>query len=47
MPEWSEYVDEHRARHVWKCKPCGYSFEAVICVRRRSANGNAFEEQAM
>jgi rubredoxin len=24
-------------RHVWKCEPCGYSFEATIAGRRRSA----------
>jgi transcription elongation factor Elf1 len=30
-PEWSQYVDERRVRHVWKCEPCGYSFEATIC----------------
>jgi ribosomal protein L37AE/L43A len=26
-PEWSEYVDERRIRHVWVCDACGYSFE--------------------
>jgi len=31
MPERSEYVDERRVRHVWKCEPCGYTFEATIC----------------
>ncbi len=37
VPEWSEYVDKYRMRHVWKCEPCGYTFEATIVARRRSA----------
>jgi len=37
VPEWSEYVDEYRVRHVWKCEPCGYYFEATIATRRRGA----------
>jgi len=23
-------VDEYRVRHIWKCEPCGYAFEATI-----------------
>ena len=36
VPEWSEYVDEYRVRHIWKCEPCHYSFEATIASRHRS-----------
>jgi rubrerythrin len=31
LPEWSEFVDEHRVRHLWRCEPCGYSFETTVC----------------
>ena len=37
VPEWSEYVDEYRVRHIWKCEPCHYSFEATIATRHLSA----------
>jgi hypothetical protein len=36
VSEWSEHVDEYRVRHIWKCEPCHYSFEATIASRRRS-----------
>jgi Zn finger protein HypA/HybF involved in hydrogenase expression len=29
-PEWSEHIDDYRVRHLWKCEPCNYSFEAII-----------------
>ena len=29
MPEWSEYVDERRVRHLWECEACGYAFETT------------------
>jgi hypothetical protein len=31
MPEWSEFLDERRVRHLWQCEPCGYSFETIVC----------------
>jgi ribosomal protein L37AE/L43A len=31
MPEWSEYVDERRVRHLWQCDACGYAFETIVC----------------
>jgi transcription elongation factor Elf1 len=31
VPEWSEFVDERRVRHLWACEACGYSFETTIC----------------
>ena len=31
MPEWTEYLNERRARHVWECDACGYSFETLVC----------------
>jgi hypothetical protein len=30
MPEWSEYLSEHRVRHLWTCDACGYRFETVV-----------------
>ena len=35
MPEWSEYVDENRVRHLWKCEACDYAFETQFTMRRR------------
>ena len=37
MPEWSEYVDERRVRHLWECDACGYSFETLVCFPEQSA----------
>ena len=31
MPEWSEYMTEHRVRHLWECEACGYKFETLVC----------------
>ena len=30
LPEWSEYLDRHRVRHLWECEACGYKFETLI-----------------
>jgi hypothetical protein len=30
MPEWSEYLNERRVRHLWTCDTCGYRFETVV-----------------
>jgi hypothetical protein len=30
-PEWSEYVDDRRIRHLWSCDCCGYQFETLVC----------------
>jgi hypothetical protein len=30
MPEWSEYVDKRRVRHLWECKACEYAFETIV-----------------
>ena len=30
VPEWSEYVDERRVRHLWECGACGYAFETTV-----------------
>jgi ribosomal protein L37AE/L43A len=30
-PEWSEYLDERRVRHLWTCDSCGYEFESMVC----------------
>lgn len=29
VPEWSEYVEPDRIRHLWRCEQCGTSFETV------------------
>ena len=30
VPEWSEFVDARRVRHLWECEACGYAFETTI-----------------
>jgi hypothetical protein len=30
MPEWSEYLKDHRVRHLWSCEQCGYKFETLV-----------------
>jgi ribosomal protein S27AE len=30
MPEWSEFIDARRVRHLWACERCGYSFETTV-----------------
>ncbi len=30
MPEWSEYLNQHRMRHVWECEACGYKYETLV-----------------
>ena len=29
-PEWSEYLDDRRIRHLWSCDGCGYEFESEV-----------------
>jgi ribosomal protein L37AE/L43A len=29
-PEWSEYLDDRRIRHLWSCDSCGYEFESTV-----------------
>ena len=29
-PEWSEYIDECRIRHLWCCDRCDYKFETLV-----------------
>jgi len=31
MPEWSEYLKDHRVRYLWECEACGYRFETLVC----------------
>jgi len=31
MPEWSEYLQDHRVRYLWECDACGYRFETLVC----------------
>ena len=37
MPEWSEYVDENRVRHLWKCEACDYAFETLVYYETEAA----------
>jgi len=30
MPEWSEWLDNARVRHLWTCEACGYAFETTV-----------------
>ena len=30
MPEWSEYLNDRRVRHLWSCDQCGYKFETLV-----------------
>jgi hypothetical protein len=38
-PEWSEYIDDRRIRHLWSCDRCDYRFETLVCYPARSAAG--------
>jgi hypothetical protein len=29
-PQWSEYVDDLRVRHLWMCEACDYQFETLV-----------------
>jgi len=29
-PDWSEYLDSQRVRHLWACESCGYQFETLV-----------------
>jgi len=33
VPEWSEFIDERRLRHLWTCESCGYQFETLVRFR--------------
>ncbi len=30
VPEWTEYRDGGRIRHLWQCDACGCAFETVV-----------------
>jgi transcription elongation factor Elf1 len=32
LSEWLEYLDSHRARHLWHCDACGVSFETTVRI---------------
>ena len=36
-PEWSEYIQEGRIRHLWSCDSCDYRFETLVCYRMLDA----------
>lgn len=29
-PDWSEYLEDHKVRHLWACETCDYNFETVV-----------------
>ena len=29
-PDWSEYLDDRKVRHLWACDACGYTFETTV-----------------
>ena len=29
VPDWSEYLDDRKVRHLWDCEACGYRFETI------------------
>lgn len=33
LPEWSEYLERQRVRHLWECDACGYKFETLVSFR--------------
>ena len=37
LPEWSEYLERHRVRHLWECDACGYKFETLVSFREAEA----------
>jgi hypothetical protein len=30
VPQWSEYLDGGRVRHLWVCEACDYAFETTV-----------------
>ena len=37
LPEYSEYIDDFRVRHLWNCDACGYAFETSVSFAEGSA----------
>jgi uncharacterized Zn finger protein len=37
LPEWSEYLDKARIRHLWQCEACGYAFETIVVYSSEAA----------
>lgn len=29
-PDWSEYLEDRRVRHLWICETCHYEFETIV-----------------
>jgi hypothetical protein len=38
VPDWCEYFDDGKVRHLWACEACGYRFETIA---RFPATGSA------
>lgn len=34
-PDWSEYLEDHRVRHLWACEACDYQFETLVSFAAR------------
>jgi len=37
VPDWSEYLDDRKVRHLWVCEACGYQFETIARFPRTTA----------
>ena len=35
-PNWSEYAQACRVRHIWQCEACGYEFETTVVFKEDS-----------
>ena len=46
-PEWSEYLDDRRIRHLWSCDACGYEFETEVCYPPRRRAGGVASSDSM
>lgn len=34
-PDWSEYLEDNRVRHLWACDTCDYQFETTVSFAAR------------
>jgi uncharacterized Zn finger protein len=35
VPQWTEYRDGGRIRHLWACEVCGYAFETTVSFAKK------------
>jgi len=46
-PEWSEYRNERRVHHVWRCWKCDYCFETIVYTKSMEDNAGRDEISTM